>query len=221
MKRRGVSQFSVQKFLSHYRKISLGNTSVYPEISGIEKNLCIKEGGVITFPRRKLFVTQYRKFSLGNISVYREISGMEKFCVSEREGVSHFSVENFLSHSTKKFRWGTLRCIGKFRVTKNFMHRRGRDRERERGRERERETERGGGVSPFPVENFLSHSIENFLRGTLRCIGKFRVWKNFVYQRGREYHISPSKNFVTQYRKISLGNTSVYREISGNEKFYA
>ena len=51
---------------------------------------------------------------------------MEKFCVSEREGVSHFSVENFLSHSTKKFRWGTLRCIGKFRVTKIFMHKRGR-----------------------------------------------------------------------------------------------
>ena len=122
MNRRGkVSQCSVQKFLSHYQKISLGNTSVYPEISGIEK-------------------------------IY----------ASEREG-----------------------------------------------------------VSPFPVENFLSHSIENFLRGTLRCIGKFRVWKNFVYQRGREYHISPSKNFVTQYQKISLGNTSVYREISGNEKVYA
>ena len=27
--------------------------------------------------------------------------------------------------------------------------------------------------------------------------------------------------FVSQYRKISLGNTSVYQKISGSEKFYA
>ena len=34
-------------------------------------------------------------------------------------------VQNFLSHSTEKFRWGTLRCIRKSRVAENFMHQRG------------------------------------------------------------------------------------------------
>ena len=31
-------------------------------------------------------------------------------------------VQSFLSHSTEKFRWGTIRRIKKFRVAKNFMH---------------------------------------------------------------------------------------------------
>ena len=69
------------------------------------------------------------------------------------------------------------------------------------------------GVSPFPVENFLSHSIEIFHWGTLRCIGKFRVWKNFVYQRGREYHISPSKFFCHTVPKNFVGE---HFGVSGN-----
>ena len=42
-----------------------------------------------------------------------------------KEFLSRLFVQNFLSHSTEKFRWGTLRCIRKFRVAKNFMHQRG------------------------------------------------------------------------------------------------
>ena len=38
---------------------------------------------------------------------------------------SRLFVQNFLSHSTEKFRWGTLRCIRKFWVAKNFMHQKG------------------------------------------------------------------------------------------------
>ena len=79
--------------------------------------------------RSKFFVSKYRKISLGNTSVYQKISGIENFYASERGGgggrVSRFFVENFLSHSTEKFRWGTLRCLRKFRVSQNFMHKKG------------------------------------------------------------------------------------------------
>ena len=122
----GISFPRLKLFVTQYRKFSLGNTSVYREFSGIE-NFYASEGGgggegVITCLSRKLFVTQYRKISLGNTSVYREISGIENFYASGREGVSHIAVEKFLSHVIEKFRWGTLRCIGKFRVSKNFLH---------------------------------------------------------------------------------------------------
>ena len=40
----------------------------------------------------------------------------------QKRGVSRLFAQNFLSHTTKKFRWGTLRRIRKFRVAKNFMH---------------------------------------------------------------------------------------------------
>ena len=69
------------------------------------------------------FVSQCRKIS-GNISVNQKISGSEKFYASER-GVSSFFAENFLSHSTEKFRQGTLRCFRKFRASLNFMHEKG------------------------------------------------------------------------------------------------
>ena len=77
------------------------------------------------------------------------------------------------------------------------------------------------GVSRLFVQNFLSHSTEKFRWGALRCIGKLRVSKNFMHQRGGGYHVSPSKTFVTQYRKISLGNSSVFQKISFIAKFYA
>ena len=40
------------------------------------------------------------------------------------------------------------------------------------------------GVSRFFVENFLSHSTEKFLQGTLRCFRKFRVSQNFMHKKG-------------------------------------
>ena len=40
------------------------------------------------------------------------------------------------------------------------------------------------GVSRFSVDNFWSHSAENFRRGTRLCFRKFRVSKNFMPKRG-------------------------------------
>ena len=42
-----------------------------------------------------------------------------------------------------------------------------------------------------------------------------------MHQRGASIKFAGRKHFVTQYRKISLGNTSVYQKASGIENFYA
>ena len=63
------------------------------------------------------------------------------------------------------------------------------------------------------VQNFLSHSTEKLRWGTLRCIRKLRVSKNFMHQRGGGITFLRRKFFVTQYRKLSLGNTSVFQKI--------
>ena len=53
-------------------------------------------------------------------SFKREVS--KKFM--NKNGRSRFSVESFLSQGAEKFRWGTLRYIIKFRLSKNFMAKR-------------------------------------------------------------------------------------------------
>ena len=42
----------------------------------------------------------------------------------------------------------------------------------------------GGGVSRFPVGNFLSHTAEMHREGTLLCFRKFRASKNFMHIKG-------------------------------------
>ena len=64
------------------------------------------------------------------------------------KGYHDFPLKNFRL-TTEKLRRGTLLCFIKFLVSKKFMDKRGRE-----------------GVSRFSVENFLSHSAENFRRGT-------------------------------------------------------
>ena len=69
------------------------------------------------------------------------------------------------------------------------------------------------------VQNFLSHSTEKFRWGTLPGIRKFRVAKNFMHQRGGGIKFPLRKLFVTQYRKISFGNTSVFQKIRASQNF--
>ena len=105
-----------------------------------------KRGGYHDFSFKFFFVSEYRKIMLENTSVYRKISGIEKFYASERGGIT-FLRRKLLSHSTKKFRWGTVRCFRKFRVLQNFMHKKG--------------------ISLNSVEKFLSHSADKIRRRTL------------------------------------------------------
>ena len=89
--------------------------------------------------------------------------------------MSRLFIQKFLSHSTEKFRWGTLRCIKKFRVSKKFMH------------------QRGGGYHVAPSKTFCHTVPKNF-------VGEhFAVSENFVYRKilciRRGYHYTPLKNF--------------------------
>ena len=160
-------------------------------------------GGGITIFRQKVSVSMYRKISLGNTSVYRELSGIEKIYPSEREGVSLFSVENFLSHSIEKSRWVTLRCIGKFRVSKNFMHQRGRR------------------YHISPSKTFCHTVPKNVVREHFGVSEEFGYRKILCMREGGFITFLSQKLSVTQYLKISLGNTSVYQKISDIETFYA
>ena len=238
MHKEGISLNSVEKFLSHSADKIRRRTILCLERLLVSKIFKQRRGEASRF-WRKIFFTGPKKFRQGTILYFRKILVGKKF-LWIRGGVSRFSVKNFLSHSTEKFRCGTLRCFRKFRVSQNFMHQRG-------GYHVLRQkllvtqyrkislwntsvfqkisciakfyaSERG--VSRFSVENFLSHSTEKFCWGTLRCIRKFRVSKIYMHQRGG-YHVLRQKLFVTQYRKISLWNTSVFQKISCIAKFYA
>ena len=120
------------------------------------------------------------------------ISGIESFRL--QRVMSRFSVENCLSHSTETFRRGTfLCCFRNFLVTKKFMDKKERVVSKFPSKNFcltmpknavgepfilslisgiEKVWMRGwggggeGGVPKFSVENFLSHSAENFRRGT-------------------------------------------------------
>ena len=69
-------------------------------------------------------------------------------------------------------------CFRKFPVAKKFMDK------------------RGGGVSRFYVEKFLSHSAENFRRGTLQCFINFYAYEGHIT-------IFNKKFVVSQYQKTS------------------
>ena len=65
-------------------------------------------------------------------------------------------------------------------------------------------------MSRFSVEIFLSHCAEKFRRGTLLCcVSENFVATNFTDKSGGSIKIFCRKFFVSQCRKISLGNPSM------------
>ena len=139
-----------------------------------------------------------------------------------KEGVSRLFVQNFLSHSTEKFRWGILRWVRKFRVAKNFMLKKGISLKSVKtlcltvpinfvgepfcvSKEfwyRKFSSQVGGKLHAF-VENFFHLRGPKKLRqGTILCFRKFLVGKNILWIRGGGgYHNFPSK-FLSHCTKI-------------------
>ena len=146
----------------------------------------------ITTFRSKFFVSHYRKISLGNTSVYQKLSGIKKFYASERGVSRRFSVENFVSHRTEKFRWGTLQCFRKFRVSQNFMHKKG--------------------ISLNSVEKFLSHSADKIRRRTLLCFERSLVSKIFKQRRGEASRFCQKKFYLTGPKKLRQGIILCFRK---------
>ena len=145
--------------------------------------LCKRGGGSHDFSF-KFFGFTVPKISLGNTSVFQKISGIQKFHASERGGGITFSVKNFMSHSTKKFRWGTLRCFRKFRISQIFMHKKG--------------------ISLNSVEKFLSHGADKIRRRTLLCFEWILVSKVFKHRRGK-FHDFVESFLISQDRKNFAG----------------
>ena len=124
-------------------------------------------------------------------------------------GVSRNSFENFFSQSTEKLRKGTFLFFTNILLSKNFMAKRWGVKE--------------GGVSRYSFKHFLSQSTEKLRRGTFLCFTKFWYRKNLWIRGARTEGVSQdnlSKFYVSQYRKISCGNLSVFHKISGIEKLY-
>ena len=128
----------------------------------------------------KIFCPTVPKNLVGEHLGASENFGYQKIlCIRER-GYHVSRVESFLSHSTEKFSWGTLRCFRKFRVSQNFMHKKV--------------------ISLDSVEKFLSHSADKIRRRTLLCFERILVSKIFKKRRGeasRFFRIF----FISQDRK--------------------
>ena len=96
-------------------------------------------------------------------------STIDVYTLCKRRGYHDFPLKNFCLTVLKHF------VEKPFCVSENFWNQkilwiRGRGRE---------------GVSRFSVENFLSHSTENFRRGTLLCLRKILASKNVKDERVR------------------------------------
>ena len=80
---------------------------------------------------------------------------------------------------------------------------------------------RGGGVSRFSVEKFLSHSAENFRRGVIYCCNSFGYRESLDKREGGgEYQDFPSKIFCLTVPKISVRESFTVAIISCTEKVW-
>ena len=105
-----------------------------------------------------------------------------------------------MSHSAENFLRGILYwCI-------NFGYRKSLEKR-----------ERGGGVSRFYFENFLSHSAQNFRSGILYCCINFGCRKS-LDKRGGGYQDFLSESFCLTVPKISVGESFTVALISGTAK---
>ena len=190
----GGSRLFVQNFWSHStEKLRWGTLQCIRKF-WVSKNFIHqreREGGgeYHVSPSKTFYLTVPKNFVGEHFGVSENFGYRKILCIREGGGIT-FSVKNFLSHSTKKFRLGTLRCFRKFRVSQNFMHKKR--------------------ISLNSVENFLSHSAENFVRES------YCFWENFWFRKvlwmKRGYHAFPSKvfgltvpkNFVKEPFSVSL-----------------
>ena len=173
-----------QFFASQYRKISLGNISVYQKTSGSEKFYASERGeGVSRFSVESFFCLTVPKISVGGILYCCNNFRYRKSLDKRGGGVSRFSVENFLSHCTEMFHWRTLWCFRKIPLSEIFMHRRG--------------------ASRF-CRNFLSHMTQtkSFVQEPF-CFPQIFWYQKNLWIRGGISRFSVEFFYVSQCRKLS------------------
>ena len=114
--------------------------------------------------------------------MFRKNSGIENFQAKEGGSFTVLSKFFYLT-GPKKLRLGTILCFRKFLVGKNILW------------------IRGGGVSRFSVEKFLSHCTKIFHLRTLWC---FRNFLSKIFMHRRVGIAVLSKFFVSQDRSEKL-----------------
>ena len=149
----------------------------------------------------KIFCLRVPKIFVGEHFGVSENFGYRKILHIREGGGITFLRWKLLSHSTEKFSWGTFRCIRKFRVWKNFMH------------------QRGGRVSRFSVENFLSHKADKNRRRTLLCFERILVSKIFKQRRGEASRFCRKFFYLTGPKKLRQGTILCFRKFLVGKKF--
>ena len=154
----GITFLRRKLFVSQYRKISLGNTSVYQKISGIEK-FYASERGVSRFFVENFLSHGTEKFRKETLRCFRKFRVSQNFM--RKKGISLNSVEKSLSHSADKIRRKTLMCFERILVSKIFKQRRGE-------------------ASRFCRNFFYLTGPKKLRQGTILCFKKFLVGKNIL-----------------------------------------
>ena len=170
------------------------------------KNLWMRGGGKeeeksITIFCRKIFVSKCRKTSQGNPSVlcFRKLPVAKNF-MDKKGAVSRFSFENFLSHSAENFRRGTLQGVTDFGYRKILCL---------------------GALCHNFSSNFFVSQYRKTLHGnpSVLCFRKFLVAKKFMDKRERGIIKTFLRIFfVSESRKLSSRNPSVFQKVSGTEE---
>ena len=196
--------------------------------------------GYYVFPSKNSGLTVQKKFVV-TPSMFHRNWGMEKFYASEREGGITFLCRKLLSHSTKNFRWGTVRCFRKFRVSQEFLHSKAislNSVEKFLSHSADKIPRRticlsnefcyqkfssngGGELHCFVEKFFFSHRTEKFHQGTVLCSTKFWEQKSFCGWEGGVNRIFRRKVFVSLCQKISLEKNFAFQKIFYIENFHA
>ena len=181
-------------------KIFVGEPFSVSLISGIEKD-CASEGYVTIFDfLSKVFCLTVPKNFVEEpfCAVFQKISGSEKVYMRGGE-YQDFPSKVFCLTVPKIFEWESF-SVALISGTEKVWR-------------------RGGGISSFCVENFLSHSAENFRRGILYCCINFGYRKR-LEKRGGGYQVFTSKLFCLTMPKISVGESFAIALISAIEKVW-
>ena len=125
--------------------------------------------------------------------------GYRKFlCIREGGGFT-FLRRKHLSHSTKSFRWGTVRCFKKIGVSQKFVHKRG--------------------VSLKSVEKFSSHTADKIRRRKLLCFERILESKIFKQKKGNLQGFVESFFYLTGPKKLRQGTILRFTNFLVVEKF--
>ena len=186
----GVSRFPVGKFWSHSAEKFGGHPFNVSENLGYRKILCIN-----TIFRRKFFVSQCRKLSWASVQCFRKFRVSKNFMLNR--GYHIFPSKFFCLTVPKNFMGISSMSQKKVGIENFYAY---------------------SGLSRFSVEIFWSHSAEIFRGHSFNVSENSGRRKLFCILGGITFF--RRKVLVTQCRKLSSKNPTVFEKEIGLKKFY-